>query len=262
MLIKLIAFPYDSEIIRYEEDGTPVYDRAVDSKIYRKLFLKYFTEGVFPNPSTNFQVLSNSTHGALVRAGWANVRGVLIELEKDTPITFEPAESMDRIDRIVIRHDDTKSVRNADVVILKGVASNTPSPHNITRDETIWDIVLADVRIKKNSSVVTGAQIDDKRLDKELCGIVRGTVEEIDTGTLYNQIKNDFDNFRKNQQSEYDEFKNQKENEFNEFQEDKYTEFNQWFDTIKGQLDSDSAANLQLQINDILEKLKETVYFV
>lgn len=229
MQIELTAFPYDSEIIRYESDGMPVYDRAITSKEYRNLFLKYFTEGVFPNPSDNFQIVENSSQGALVKKGYANVRGVLIELKQDTPITFEQADSLDRIDRVVLRHNDTKSVRYADVVILKGSPSNSPQAPNITRDETIWDIVLADVRIRKNSSNVTQAQITDRRLDSELCGIVAGTIKEVDTTTLYNQIQSDLSQFKENEQAE----------------------FLEWFEKIKGQLGEDQAGNLQLQIDDL-----------
>lgn len=241
MRIELTAFPYDSEVIRYESDGMPVYDRAITSKEYRNLFLKYFTEGVFPNPSDNFQIVENSTQGALVKKGYANVRGVLIELKQDTPIIFEQADSLDRIDRVVLRHDDTKSVRYADVVILKGSPSNSPQAPNITRDETIWDIVLADVRIRKNSSNVTQAQITDRRLDSELCGIVAGTIKEIDTTTLYNQIQNDLSQFKENEQAE----------------------FLEWFEKIKGQLGEDQAGNLQLQVNELdarTDTLEEAMY--
>ena len=241
MRIELTAFPYDSEVIRYESDGMPVYDRAITSKEYRNLFLKYFTEGVFPNPSDNFQIVENSSQGALVKKGYANVRGVLIELKQDTPITFEQADSLDRIDRVVLRHNDTKSVRYADVVILKGSPSNSPQAPNITRDETIWDIVLADVRIRKNSSNVTQAQITDRRLDSELCGIVAGTIKEVDTTTLYNQIQSDLSQFKENEQAE----------------------FLEWFEKIKGQLGEDQAGNLQLQVNELdarTDTLEEAMY--
>ena len=210
-------------------------------KEYRNLFLKYFTEGVFPNPSDNFQIVENSTQGALVKKGYANVRGVLIELKQDTPIIFEQADSLDRIDRVVLRHDDTKSVRYADVVILKGSPSNSPQAPNITRDETIWDIVLADVRIRKNSSNVTQAQITDRRLDSELCGIVAGTIKEVDTTTLYNQIQSDLSQFKENEQAE----------------------FLEWFEKIKGQLGEDQAGNLQLQVNELdarTDTLEEAMY--
>lgn len=239
MRIELTAFPYDSEIIKYEKDGTPVYDRAVDSKVFRNLFLKYFTEGVDPNGG--FTVVENSTQGALVKKGWANIRGVFIELKSDTPITFDAADSMDRIDRVVLRHNDTKSVRYADVVILKGSPSNSPQAPNITRDETIWDIVLADVSIRKNSSNVTQAQITDRRLDSELCGIVAGTIKEVDTTTLYNQIQSDLSQFKENEQAE----------------------FLEWFEKIKGQLGEDQAGNLQLQVNELdarTDTLEEAMY--
>lgn len=224
MRIELTAFPYDSEIIKYEKDGTPVYDRAVDSKVFRNLFLKYFTEGVDPNGG--FTVVENSTQGALVKKGWANIRGVFIELKSDTPITFDAADSMDRIDRVVLRHDDTKTVRKPDVIILKGTPSNSPVPQNITRNETQYDIVLADVRIKPNSVFITNSQITDQRFNSSLCGIISGTIKEINTDDLYNQIQSDLSQFKENEQ----------------------TEFLGWFEKIKGQLGEDAAGNLQNQI--------------
>lgn len=227
MRINLTAFPYDSEVIRYEKDGTPVYDRAVDSKVFRNIFLRYFTEGVDPNGG--FTIVENSTQGALVKKGWANIRGVFIELKEDTAITFEAADSMDRIDRVILRHDDAKTVRKPDVIILKGTPSNSPQAPNITRNETQYDIVLADVRIRANSSVVTNTQITSQRLNTDLCGIITGTIKEVNTNDLYNQIKSDLSQFKESEQ----------------------TEFLEWFESIKGKLGEDLAGNLQLQIDDL-----------
>lgn len=239
MRINLTAFPYDSEVIRYEKDGTPVYDRAVDSKVFRNIFLRYFTEGVDPNGG--FTIVENSTQGALVKKGWANIRGVFIELKEDTAITFEAADSMDRIDRVILRHDDAKTVRKPDVIILKGTPSNSPQAPNITRNETQYDIVLADVRIRANSSVVTNTQITSQRLNTDLCGIITGTIKEVNTNDLYNQIKSDLSQFKESEQ----------------------TEFLEWFESIKGKLGEDQAGNLQLQIDDldsITEILEEATF--
>lgn len=233
------AFPYDSQVERYEVDGTPVYDRAIDSSIYRELFLKYFTEGVFPNPSTSFQVMANSTQGALVKTGFALIRGVSISMDEDYTIKFDNADSQDRIDRVILRHDDTISVRYPSIKVLKGTPAGSPQPPEITRDETIWDMVLADVLIKANSSAVVQENITDRRLDSDLCGIVTSAIKFVDTSTLYQQI-----------QSDLTSFKTIEESNFKEWSEEQEAAFTKWFEAIKEQFGDDAAGSLQLQINE------------
>jgi hypothetical protein len=200
--------------------------------LYREIFLKYFTEGIFPNPSTNFQIMENSTNGAIVKAGFALVRGVTAIMDEDSSILFEKADSLDRIDRVVLRHDDTLSVRNTSIVILKGTPATTPQPPEITRDSTIWDLVLANVRIRANTNVVTQSQIEDTRLDTSICGIIASTIDTIDTETLYTQIQSDLILFKENEQAD----------------------FLEWFNEIKDQLSEDQAGNLQNQIDEIKEQ--------
>lgn len=203
------------------------------------MFLKYFTEGVFPTPGNAFQLVENATNGAIVKAGFAMLQGVTVILDEDQEITFDSATSQPRIDRVVLRHDDALSVRNTSIQILKGTSSSNPQPPTITRNETIYDLALADVLIRANTSVVTQAQITDLRLNTDLCGIVKGTIEEIDTTSLYDQIQGDLENFQAQEQQE----------------------FTQWFESIKGQLSTDQAGNLQNQINDINEALQQAIFF-
>lgn len=203
------------------------------------MFLKYFTEGVFPTPGNAFQLVENATNGAIVKAGFAMLQGVTVILDEDQEITFDSATSQPRIDRVVLRHDDTLNVRNTSIQILKGTPSSNPQPPTITRNETIYDLALADVLIRANTSVVTQAQITDLRLNTDLCGIVKGTIEEIDTTSLYDQIQSDLENFQTQEQQE----------------------FMEWFESIKGQLGTDQAGNLQNQINDINEALQQAIFF-
>lgn len=198
------------------------------------MFLKYFTEGVFPAPGNAFQLVENATNGAIVKAGFAMLQGVTVILDEDQEITFDSATSQPRIDRVVLRHDDTLSVRNTSIQILKGTPSSKPQPPTITRNETIYDLALADVLIRANTSVVTQAQITDLRLNTDLCGIVKGTIEEIDTTSLYDQIQGDLENFQVQEQQE----------------------FMEWFETIKDKLSTDQAGSLQLQIDDLSNKVE------
>ena len=55
-LVRLDSFPFDSKSDGYDDDGYPVYDRAVDAGMLRDTFKKFFTDGVFPNPANALQI--------------------------------------------------------------------------------------------------------------------------------------------------------------------------------------------------------------
>ena len=218
----LVGFPYDSRLT----GGS--YDRAINSPTFRKLILKYFTTGVFPNPSTNLQVIANSGLNVTVKAGYANVNGVFCELKEDVTLNLDSTSTYSRIDRIVLRHDDNESVRATKLMILKGTADNNPQPANLTRNETVYDICLANVTVK-TSGTITQAEISDTRLSNDVCGIVTGTIKNVDTTTLYNQIQSDLDQFKENEKQEW----------------------NRWFNAIKEELGQIDVGQLTQDVQQI-----------
>ena len=52
------------------------------------------------------------------------------------------------------------------------------------------ELGIANVYVAKGASTISQSNITDLRLNSNECGIVRGTVEEIDTTTLFNQYQN------------------------------------------------------------------------
>lgn len=221
MMAAIDAFPFDSQVKSYESDGTPIYDRATDSKGFRNLLKTYFNEGVFPKPSNALQVIGNGTLGVLVKKGSCMVGGVTVLVNEDIKIVFDKADIQSRIDRVVMRVDDTLSVRSATIKVIKGTASSIPTPPSRIYNDTIKDIVLANVTIPANASIITTANITDTRPDSSICGWVTGTITEIDYSVLFSQYQ---------------------------------AQFFDWFDTIKNQLSDDQAGKLQLQIDDIKNK--------
>lgn len=219
------AFPFDSQVQSYESDGTPIYDRATDSKGFRNLLKTYFKEGVFPNPSSNLQVVENGTLGVKVNKGSCMVGGVTILVNENVTLILDSAGTQNRIDRIVMRVDDTLSVRNAEIKVIKGSPSTSPTPPARTYNDTIKDIVLANVLVTANSSTITQSNITDTRPDSSICGWVAGTIDEIDYSVLFKQYE---------------------------------SQFNTWFNQMKDKLSTDSAGKLQIEIDAIKEK---TDYF-
>lgn len=240
----IISFPYDSQLV----DG--VYDRAIKSATYRQLLSKYFTTGVFPNPSTQCQVYPSTGMKVSVRKGSANINGLYVELEEDVEATIEQADTQGRYDRIVLRHDDNNNVRATNVVVIKGTAGASPQAPSLTRNETVYDICLATVYVRAGATSISASDITDTRLNTDLCGIVSATIESIDTTTFYNQIQADLLEFKTKEKADFEEFSNTQEQAFLD-----------WFEGIKGILGQDEAGKLLLLIQENqanIEKLQYT----
>lgn len=223
------AFPFDSELT-FDDHDNPIYDRAVSSQPLRELIRGLFSTGVMPNPSTNLQV-SAGTDGMTVQvaAGFAVVDGGLCK-EKDTR-TLEVTASdntYDRIDTVVVRWNENVDVRTADLYVVAGTPAVNPVRPTLQRNNSIYEIGLADVFITKRVATITNDKITDTRYDSARCGIV-SSVSEWDTTTIYQQIQADLAGFKTNEQAG----------------------FESWFDTIRGILDSDTAGHLQNEIDNI-----------
>lgn len=234
----MISFPYDS-IMTVDEDTKSVnLDRAINSKVYRRLLSKYFTTGVFSNPETGFQVLANEKE-IIVKAGAANVNGVYVELEDDLNINItDYMSSTSNVTLgVIIRHDDSLAVRSSSIKILNNAGDDLPA---LTRNETIYDIAIAKITIPAGAMIIYQSYITDLRLNTAYCGIVSSSIKTIDTTTFYNQIQSDL----------------------SEFKSDEKLQFQTWFDSIKDELSTDQAGNLQNQINYVRTLVNNVSYTV
>lgn len=190
------SFPFDS-MVTYQEDGTPVYDRAVNSEILSGYLSMLFGDGVMPTPSTCLQVTASSTaNQVIVMPGDCNVQGKLAHEENSrTMILQAPHYSYDRIDSIVVRKNENSDYRNVDLYVLTGGADVNPKPPALTRNSAVYELRLANIFRPKNTSTVTQARITDTRIDTEQCGIVVANPNGIDTTTIFNQYQSALDEY-------------------------------------------------------------------
>ena len=99
--------------------------------------------------------------------------------------------ALNRIDRVVVRWDLPQ--RDIYIAVLKGTPSAKPQPTAVTRSTEVWELALADIYIGKGVTKIQTKDITDQRFNSSVCGIVTGTVEEIDASVLTKQ----FDDFFK-----------------------------------------------------------------
>lgn len=246
----MLSFPFDS-YVTYDEDGTPSYDRAVSSQPLRTIIRKLFSSGVMPNPSTNLQV-SAGVDGmtVIVSPGFAVVDGGLCKEDNSRTLSVTAADAtLDRIDTVILRWNENVDVRTADLYIKAGTPAETPTRPTLERDESIYEIGLADVFITHGVATITNDKITDTRYESERCGIV-SSVSEWDTTTIYQQVQADLAAFKSGEETNFDTWMNAE-----------MSDFETWVQTIHDILDDETAGHLQLEIEDLqheVDLLKET----
>lgn len=195
---------------------------------YASDFADYFgsvlSSGLISNgEAVGLQVTVNTgTMTTSVNVGKAIIKGY--SYENTTPLTLThsiPEQTLDRIDRIVLRLDLKNASRFIRVFIKEGVSALEPIPPTLQRDQYIFELSLAQVRIRKNTSSIVVSDIKDERADENLCGIVQSLIT-VPTSVFQQQFDTWFSNYQTTSQSD----------------------FTVWFDSIKGQLDGDVGAKL------------------
>ena len=211
-------------------DGS--YDREYLAEDFAKYFASFIGNGVFPNPSTNLQVLSNNDMTVSIDIGKAYINGYYYENTTKLVKTIDIADGvLNRVDLIVLRLDFTN--REIKTYVKKGTFASSPKAETLQRDSDIYELGLAEVYVKSGATTITQANITDLRLDSNSCGVVSNLVTTVDATTLYNK---------------YESLFNQKitKNE---------DDFNAWLEGLKTTLDGDTAGQLMNMIGT-LSRLK------
>ena len=201
-------------------ESAGVYDRVYDASDFATLFKLFMTNGVFANPSNQLQVVAKSGLTVTIKAGYAFIEGYWYELTEDKDLTLTAnSTSTARYSVIVCKLD--RSSRKISVAVRDNQTSV-----GVTRDGNIYELMLAYVNMAVGASSISQSNIVDVRTNEQLCGIVKGSVDQINTNDLFAQ----------------------------------YTAaFSEWFNRIKGQLTTDAAGNLQTQITDMKDNFNDSL---
>lgn len=238
-------------------------DRKYDARRFAEYFATFIGNGVFPNPSSGLQVMANNDMTVTIKAGKAWINGYIFINDDDYILQIEPADGvLGRIDRVALRYD--VAGREIKLEVKKGAFASNPVAPVIQRDADAYEIALADVAVNKGIVSITQANITDLRLNAELCGIVHGTVDQVDTTTLFNQYltwlqekktqyDNDMINWTSQKQAEFEDWATAQEQDFGNWRTQEEQAFIAWFDSIRDILD-DNVATLMLNMIDDLQQ--------
>nr|DAE05749.1 MAG TPA: Receptor Binding Protein [Myoviridae sp. ctsNT17] len=198
-------------------------DRKYKAEDWASYFGTLIGNGVFPNPATNLQVVPGASGLTVtVHAGKAWINGYYYNNTDDLTLTLPtPDGSKKRIDRIVVRW--SLSDRKISAAVKSGTAATNPSAAVLQRDSDVYELAIADVLVGVAATSITSASITDRRYDSTLCGVVTGTVQQIDTSAFAAQVQS--------------------------FLDDSEAEFTSWLNGIQDVLDESTAGNLLNLIN-------------
>lgn len=88
----------------------------------------------------------------------------------DFSVPTAPTGDRGRVDRVVLRLTIDGSTQKIELVYLTGTAAITPTAPSLTRNDTIYEIALADIAVNPNVTQITGSDIYDRRGHAEVCG--------------------------------------------------------------------------------------------
>lgn len=199
-------------------------DRRYKAEDWAEYFSSFLSSGIFPNPSTNLEVISNNDMTVTIKQGKAWINGYFYYNTDDLVLNLDNADGvLSRIDSIVIQHN--KVNREITAQIKKGTFGSSPVAPSLQRDADIYELGIADIYIGNGVVTILQTNITDTRLDNNLCGVVSSLID-IDVSILTNQMQSDFDT---------------------------------WFATIQDTLDGDTAGNLLNLINANTDNVNKKV---
>ena len=201
--VNMSAFPFNSV------NG----DRTYNANDWTKYFSQFIGNGVFPNPSSNLQVVTATGLKVTVKKGACFINGVCGFIDADTQLDISPGNgTYPRYDRVVVRLDI--NTRTVSLVVIEGTPSANPQLPAVTRNATIYDLLIANISVFKGATNIQQANIRDTRLHKGVCGVVTGLIEQVDTTQLYNDMTTFMSYVKSTLQAEWQDWVNANKNIF------------------------------------------------
>ncbi|WP_370150173.1 hypothetical protein [Exiguobacterium profundum] len=163
----------------YFFNSAPGDERLHQASDFARYFGNVLTSGLFSlDNQIGLRVQSDGTDmRSYVETGKALIKGFAYENDADEYLLHDlPEVTNNRIDRVVLRLDLRNQNRFIKVFVKSGVADAAPVPPELQRDNFIYELSLAQILVRANTSTINPADITDERLDEQLCGIVNSMI--------------------------------------------------------------------------------------
>lgn len=133
---------------------------------------------IHENGKPQLEVVADGTsRNVTLKVGRAIIKGHLYINDADLKKTIdEPDSVFDRIDRLVLRYDNSLENRYIKSFIKKGEPGENPEPPALTREGEIYELSLAQIRVKAGKAFIDQSDIIDERFVESVCGLASSLV--------------------------------------------------------------------------------------
>lgn len=258
-----------------------VGDRKYDATQFNSLFDGLITDGIFATIGDKFVVHAGTGNKVIVGSGkaWFNRTWTL----NDAPLPIECPEpekmdGFDRCDAIVLEINLTDRDNYIKYVTGTPTSETTLPKPTLTKTEFVTQYPLCYIRRRGNSTSISESDITNC-VGTSDTPFVTGILKTVSVNELLGQWQAQLDEFVASEQQDIEQWRIGEEQKVDNFIAEQETDFNAWyaemkqlmsdvttelvtwsdtekasmlawFDHMKGQLSTDAAANLQMQIDE------------
>ncbi|MCR3758148.1 hypothetical protein KYB31_03940 [Clostridium felsineum] len=146
--------------------------REYSANIFAEYFRRFFKNGI---TTEGLKIVEADGMNIIEQSGYAVIQGFFYKNDGDFALQLDSSDpNLPRIDRAVL-HLDMVS-RKINLIIKKGNTSSAPVVPTLERDNNIYELGLAQIRINAGVTSITAGNITDERLNTDVCGISSAVV--------------------------------------------------------------------------------------
>lgn len=144
-------------------------------------------DGIFANVDSMLQVTPGLGMNVNVGAGKASIKHHWFKSNAAETLSIAAAHQiLNRIDDIVLRLDIVN--RSIGLAVITGTPASAPTAPAIVRNDSYYDLKLAQVYINAGAVQIIQQKITDTRLDSNVCGIITSLIDQLDTSAFAAQL--------------------------------------------------------------------------
>lgn len=160
-LTRIESFPFDSRFDGFDDEGYPVYDRAVGARMLRSAFAQFFADGVFGSDPGAFAIEAADGLSVTVAPGVAIINGAIGAVYEDAaPVKLDDGPTVGTACYAVfLRYDGNDDHRSLYIRTERGDYGADPVPPEPVREAEVVEFRLGYVTVPSNSTDLIAADI-------------------------------------------------------------------------------------------------------
>lgn len=155
------------------------YDRQYNANDYSDNIGAIITTGVRRSGDNDLYVQASGGMALSINAGRAWIEGKWYKNDTaftDFSVPTAPTGDRGRVDRVVLKLDNSVSGRLIELVYKTGTPAADPTAPELERSGDVYEIALADIAVNPNVTTITQSDIYDRRPHTDVCGWITSPV--------------------------------------------------------------------------------------